>query len=91
MKHKLLTLFLALVASVGTLFAQSGTCGTNLKWTLSSGTLTISGNGAMMDYTSNSRRIGHFAGWGMLSAPINTGVSEVSNISDTKFAVENAL
>ncbi len=51
MKQKLLTLFLALAASVGTLFAQSGTCGDNLTWTLSSGTLTISGSGAMTDYT----------------------------------------
>ena len=55
MKQKLLTLFLALAASVGTLFAQSGTCGDNLTWTLSSGTLTISGTGAMTNYTySNS-------------------------------------
>ena len=53
MKHKLLTLFLALAASVGTLFAQSGSCGTNLTWTLSSGTLTISGTGAMEDYGYN--------------------------------------
>ena len=53
MKRHLLTLFLALAASVGTLFAQSGTCGDNLTWTLDteSGTLTISGTGAMTDYT----------------------------------------
>ena len=30
MKHKLLILFLALVASEVVTFAQSGTCGTNL-------------------------------------------------------------
>ncbi len=57
MKQHLLTLFLALAASVGTLFAQSGTCGTNLTWTLDteSGILTISGTGAMTDYSySNS-------------------------------------
>ncbi len=53
MKQKLLTLFLALAASVGTLFAQSGTCGDNLTWTLDteSGILTISGTGAMTDYS----------------------------------------
>ena len=50
MKHKLLTLFLALAASVAPLFAQSGYCGTNLIWTLSGGTLTISGTGPMTDY-----------------------------------------
>lgn len=32
----------------------SGTCGENLTWTLSGGTLTISGTGAMGDYTSSS-------------------------------------
>ena len=54
MKNKLLTIFLALAASVGTLFAQSGTCGTNLTWTLDteSGILTISGTGAMDVYNN---------------------------------------
>ena len=56
MMKKILTLFLALAASVGTLFAQSGTCGDNLKWTLSNGTLTISGTGAMTNYTNSSSK-----------------------------------
>ncbi|MBQ2540615.1 MAG: leucine-rich repeat domain-containing protein, partial [Paludibacteraceae bacterium] len=47
---KLFTLFLALAASVGTIFAESGTCGENLTWTLENGVLTISGTGAMRDY-----------------------------------------
>ncbi len=55
MKHKLLTLFLALAASVGTIFAETynGTCGDNLTWTLNtgSGILTISGTGEMTNYT----------------------------------------
>ena len=47
MKTKLFTLFLALVASVGTMFAESGTCGDNLTWDLTDGVLTISGSGDM--------------------------------------------
>lgn len=50
MKQKLITFFLALVVSVGTISAQSGTCGDNLTWTLQDSTLTISGTGAMNDY-----------------------------------------
>ena len=50
MKQKLFTFFFALVASVSAIYAQSGTCGDNLTWTLSNGTLTISGTGAMEDY-----------------------------------------
>ena len=52
MKQKLFTFFLALVASVSAFYAQSGTFGDNLTWTLSNGTLTISGTGAMEDYYS---------------------------------------
>ncbi len=50
MKHKIFTLFLALIASAGTIFAESGTCGANLTWDLTDGVLTISGTGAMTDY-----------------------------------------
>ena len=44
---KLFTLFLALAASVGTLFAVSGKCGANLTWDLTDGVLTINGSGDM--------------------------------------------
>jgi hypothetical protein len=37
------------------------------------------------------RLIGQIAGWDMLRSPINTDVGSDSNVSDTKFAVENAL
>ena len=50
---KLFTLFLALVASVGSIFAESGTCGDNLTWTYTNGILTISGSGAMTDYNTS--------------------------------------
>ena len=33
------------MASVGTIFAQSGTCGDNLTWNLNNGNLIISGVG----------------------------------------------
>ncbi len=34
--------------------ADSGTCGTNVNWSLSNGKLTISGTGDMTDYTSST-------------------------------------
>jgi hypothetical protein len=46
---KRLILFLTMILLPATGFAQSGKMG-NLKWSLSGGTLTISGNGAMPDY-----------------------------------------
>ena len=54
MKTKLFTLLLAVAASVGTLFAASGTCGTNVTWDLTSGVLTISGTGAMTSWTRST-------------------------------------
>ena len=57
-KKKLFTLLLALVASVGTMFAEvySGKCGDNLTWTLNTqdSTLTIEGSGKMKDYSDYS-------------------------------------
>ena len=52
MKTRLFTLFLALTASVGTIFAQSGTCGENLTWNLADNVLTINGTGEMDDYNN---------------------------------------
>ena len=48
--RKIFAFLFALVASAGAVFAESGTCGDNLKWDLTNGTLTISGKGAMTDY-----------------------------------------
>ena len=54
--RKLFTLLLAMIASVGTMFAEtySGSCGEDLTWSLNTedSILTISGTGAMADYTS---------------------------------------
>lgn len=53
MRKKLFTLLFAVVAHVGSLFAESGTCGDNLTWFLNTedSTLTIIGTGEMYDYT----------------------------------------
>ena len=48
MKKKLFTLLLAVAASVGTMFAESGTWD-NLSWDYTNGTLIISGTGAMKE------------------------------------------
>lgn len=58
---KVLSLFLAALVLISVFYAfpvsaaTSGTCGDNLTWTLNdSGTLTISGTGAMYDYVNPS-------------------------------------
>lgn len=48
---KFFILVLVLATSVGTLFAQSGKCGTYLTWDLTKGVLTISGTGAMTNWS----------------------------------------
>ena len=54
MKHKIFTLLLAVMASAGTMFAESGTCGLNLTWDLTDGVLTISGTWNMYNYSYSS-------------------------------------
>ena len=61
MKQRFLAIFLTLVMCLSlvpiSVFAAeptSGTCGDNVTWTLENGMLTISGNGAMEDFTSES-------------------------------------
>ena len=78
---KLFTLFLALVASVGIASAQSGTCGygNNLTWTLSNGTLTISGTGAMKNYYGYSRSPWYDYRSSIKSVIINDGVISIGN------------
>lgn len=54
--RKIFTFLLALIASAGTLFAASGTCGDNLTWTLDDkGVLTVSGYGDMRDFWTSER------------------------------------
>ena len=54
--RKLFTLFVALAASVGTLFAESGYCGPDLTWFYnpSDSSLTISGTGPMTNYSQDN-------------------------------------
>ena len=84
MRKKLFTFLLAIVAGVGTMFAASGTCGENLTWNLSNGTLTISGFGAMTDYSDNSSSR---APWDSSKSSIKSIVIEdgVTSIGDYAF------
>ena len=63
MRKKLFTFLLALTTSVGMSWAQnpSGSCGENLSWEFNpaTGTLTITGSGAMTDWASTSSRPWH--------------------------------
>ena len=79
MKQKLFTLFLALVASVSAIYAQSGTCGDNLTWTLSDSVLTISGTGTMEDYVYSSDVPWHDYRSSILSVIISDGVTSIGN------------
>ena len=63
MKTKLLLAALMLSMSLS-LFAQSGTCGTNLTWNFSGGVLTISGTGDMTDYAYGSTAMGQVSNCG---------------------------
>ena len=79
MRKKLFTFLLAIVASVGTLFAESsGTCGENLTWTLSDdGVLTISGTGAMTDYSYSSSAPWYSSRSSITSVIISDGVTSI--------------
>lgn len=108
-KRLLLMLVLALLLTFGVTSAawaatvDSGECGDNLTWTLDSdGTLTISGNGAMDDYTlewdykANETNYTSTAPWGKKAEKINNIVidSGVTSIGENAFYylnnVENA-
>lgn len=51
MKKKLLLTVVALFTAYLCTWAQSGTCGENLTWSIQDGTLTISGTGEMESYS----------------------------------------
>ena len=66
---RLMALLLALVLFAACLpvafAAESGTCGDNLQWQFADGVLTITGSGAMTDYTSQQK-----APWNHLAGSI---------------------
>ena len=81
MKKKLFTLFLAMMACLGSLFAESGTCGENLTWDLTDGVLTISGTGAMTDYLdlSSNRAPWYSSRSSITSVIISDGVTSIGD------------
>ncbi len=59
--------------------ATSGTCGSNLKWKLEGGTLTVSGTGAMYNYDYGSGRIQPWPGDSIEEVVIDSGVTSIGN------------
>ena len=76
---KLFTFLLALAASVGTIFAESGTCGPNLKWDLTEGFLTITGIGAMDDYSFSSYAPWYASRSSIKTVAISDGVTSIGS------------
>ena len=81
MRKKQFTLFLALVLSVGTMFAESGTCGKNLTWDFTDGVLTISGTGDMDDWLSTDPSPWDLEGltYEITEVVINNGVTTIGD------------
>lgn len=57
---KIITIYLLLMASIETVFAESGWCGSMVLWNLKDSVLTIKGEGTMNDYSFS---------WGTCSTP----------------------
>ena len=79
--RKLFTLFLAMMACLGSLFAESGTCGENLTWDLTNGVLTISGTGLMTNYSdlSSNRAPWYSSRSSITSVIISDGVTSIGD------------
>lgn len=61
--------------------ATSGTCGSNLKWSFSNGTLTVSGTGAMYNYGDGSGRVTPWSSQmdSIEKVVIGSGVTSIGN------------
>ena len=92
MKNKFFAISLALFAIAGCLCAgnYSGTCGTNLSWSLTtsttSGTLIISGTGAMDDYTSSAGAPWKSYRTLITSVTLPNGITHIGNYAFYGFA-----
>ena len=97
MKRIIFTTIISLFIATGS-FAQtySGSCGANLTWTLNNGVLTISGTGAMTNYSyERIPDIGDVttAPWGIHTASLQSLVLNegITHIGDCAFAVCTGL
>ena len=52
--YAILSVLVVIVLAFTACMAEGGSCGTGLTWNLSDGVLTISGSGAMMDFSTNN-------------------------------------
>ena len=62
-----------------TLKAYNGMCGTNVTWSFANETLTISGTGAMEDYTSSDNQPWRSLGSDIKNVVVEDGVSHIGN------------
>jgi hypothetical protein len=67
------------MASVGFIFAESGTCGENLTWDLTDGVLTISGFGAMNDFAYPSNTPWYAKQENISQVVVNYGVTSIGS------------
>ena len=90
---KLFALLLAVAASMGTIFAESGTCGENLTWDLTNGILTVSGTGPMENFLPPTSADDYITPWRKSGASITKVVinSGVTTIGELAFAYCESL
>lgn len=62
-------------------YTWSGTCGENLTWSLHQGVLTISGTGAMTDYSIASEVPWYFYGDSLQTVKISEGATTIGNLA----------
>jgi len=84
MKQKIFFLLAAIILSIASASAQGGTTGP-LTWTISNGTLTISGNGDMLDYDDGSPP------WRWLNFHTVVISDGVTRIGENAFWAENSI